>query len=822
MSFFSIFKDLFFKGKSDNSSDQPLFDGDVKEIAVRLALSGNGLENEQERIEEFYKNKISPFETKLKGEEQLYNELIDQTKDIIAAQKEVKQKNEDEIVKTENDQKNSYESLIGEQINNNNAWNIILSHRFKQGKEFFSEQRDRIISTLNEDWDQIKDTILKQFDIEREIHNIQVENYEINKEELNRRAKKLEAVSDKVELQMEKAGKQIESLKTFGITRTVATFLLIAGIVSLAGAGTVVANLLQDRTPGDDLITWMVKGFGNFFTDSFGTAPAYAKPGIIIASILGFLLIFYGVISISNWLVKKFDKSLDSEMGEPKPDSRDSDTANKDKSKSSDKKRKRLQINLENFIQNYQGIKSYFDFIPLNIERKDYSQLIASFPYIFLVAVIIFLLSTGSNLGANGSNLLISDFKLSTAYIGIIVVLLATSCCIIYVTKVIEPRWLNYLEQKNNPNTSPQSRIGFILLNKEILMLVILLIFSLVLASLMPVKSFGEFWTPTGGWDIKDSVFKHLVWGSLAIFVTLSSLGLAYGIVYQGIFHEFDYLNYKSQVLRELIEKYYSKPVLGSSRFFQYNYPNDLLADNINRLHDLEDNKARYEMFEIFGDDYEFKTSPSDGSSFIVDLVGKVFSSQSPKEAGKRELRYSDYIHDSDAAKDFLNSVDKINSINKTISTNREKIAVLKDEIVTAEEKQKKSELELVDLMRKKTESVSEIQKSINELKEAKEKDLMIFTAAYTIGSVANKLLKEEDILASEIIHFSNSKNPDDFSSTVIRNLPFPFEAYWRRTSSKVQVTAYHGIIDNRHWFSIDKSESIIPEDELLFIKQEV
>lgn len=835
MSFFDSLKRWF------STDEYPLEESllpekEIKELAVKLALSGNGLHLERKRIEDYYTRKEASLRIQAESEKAYFDEQIDRLRRDIEEQHRIKDSGVSKIEILDEAQKELRTQVAAQHIINDGAWQEILKQRYAQGKQFFISQSEKIASSMEQECDQIKNAINKQFDIEKEIYDIQLKNYEANKDELERRASKCEVEQSKIEKELETLNSRLQLLQTFGITRQSASFLLIVGILALAGAGSVVANLLQGRQPGDDLITWFVKSASDFISNLIPSgSPAWVillKPIIFILVVCSFLLVFYALIIIIDKIVKRFDAGWGSESHESK-------TTESTRGSVRDKSRRKSFLNnLEDAINEQQGLKSYFNFIPLSIERRDYTRLIASFPYIFLVGAIIFLLSGRVNN---------STFTLSTAYIGVIVVLLSASCCIIYATKVIEPRWVSYAarvaasintqggqtrddiategrEVKGGLSVSkdvpPHKATNFFWLHWEMSLLLILLVFSLALAALLPTKSLAGFGPILTYFDV--DVFKHAVWGSLSIFVSLSSFGLAYGIIQHGLFREADTLEIKRQLMRSLTDKYRSKPVIGGTRYFQYDYPDDLILEQFKRLHELEDDKTWFEINEIFADDYEF-VSPGEGpdaldhlSRVLLRRKRNILKYLRRKKSPMRELRSMDFTFAPEAASRYVESSATIAQAEARIRTKNREIEELRERISIADNKQKEMEEKLLEVTKQRNTSEANFLKAQGALDDSKERDLMIFTAAYTIGSVANKLIRDEGLLPYEIINLNGSPLTSDQSGEAPK---LPAKALWLPRKMIVTVLSEERF-EGRPHYTIEESESVVPESDLLFLPE--
>ncbi|HYX51268.1 MAG TPA: hypothetical protein VE843_16090, partial [Ktedonobacteraceae bacterium] len=358
-----------------------------------------------------------------------------------------------------------------------------------------------------------------------------------------------------------------------------ATFLFVAGFISLAGVGSVISNLLSDRQPGEDVLSRLIQNVGGIadgmVPSQFGQFASVFRPFIFIVLLLLFLGLFYGLIRLMDWLVHRFDSES---WGGQSPDSEPNRTP------------RTIGDQFTGFASSALSISSQISTLfPFTVERRDYTRLLAAFPYLFLGGVIVFLFSAGGKV-----------LSLTTSYIGVIFALLATSVSVLYVTKIIEPRW----DIASRANEGENRSLAFARINRELTGLFGLMVLSLLLAAFMPGQSRWAY--------LNSQQTKLIVWGFIALFMCLSSLGLAYGIIQRGIFKDIDYLIRRRNEYRLLIEKFSMQPILGSSGRSKI-YGDDARSAHYSDLIDrVEDHRLWYELNEIFGSDFDFETPPAD------------------------------------------------------------------------------------------------------------------------------------------------------------------------------------------------------------------
>src|SRR5262249_44741320 len=130
---------------------------------------------------------------------------------------------------------------------------------------------------------------------------------------------------------------------------------------------------------------------------------------------------------------------------------------------------------------------------------------------------------------------------ITSASIGAVFTLLSTSACLLYATRVIEPRWERLI--RNNPN--PQ-RWTYIRANWEWGVLMTVMVTVVLLLTFLPLQDRTNYWT----------------WGLVALFMIIGSIGLAYGLIYRGIFRDYDYLVRRRDEYLGKIEENVLKPTL--------------------------------------------------------------------------------------------------------------------------------------------------------------------------------------------------------------------------------------------------------------------
>src|SRR5205814_5704267 len=114
-----------------------------------------------------------------------------------------------------------------------------------------------------------------------------------------------------LENRLDKAMEYADNLKKIGVTRTTATFLFVAGFISLAGVGSVISYLLTNRQPGEDILSRLIQNVGgiadSMLPPQLGQFAPVLKPFVFVLLLLAFLATFYGLVRLMDWLVHRFD-----------------------------------------------------------------------------------------------------------------------------------------------------------------------------------------------------------------------------------------------------------------------------------------------------------------------------------------------------------------------------------------------------------------------------------------------------------------------------------------------------------------------------------
>ena len=723
-------------------------DSEREQIAANLALSGSTLEEAEEYIEKFYEIKKTRLEkawaTRIGDiDQRVANAELD-LKQIGRSETEAQEKL-DELRK---ERSNLEDNLPLLRLQKQDAWQQILHLRVERGRQFFKDHETHLENLIRDRRKEILDEIDAQIEVDQKIYNIQKQNRAINDVEFNRRIEVCKTEKEKIETQLEKAQEYAEKLKTIGITRTSATFLFVAGFISIGGVGSVISSLLQGRDPGTDVLFQIIANLDKILNALVparfaALAPAF-KPFLFILLLLLFLIFFYVLVRVVDWLVQRFDAAW-------KPNSNAQEERESIKPVNDNKT---LQEQFAGFTTSALSIKSQLSaFISLDLDRRDYTKLVASFPYIFLGGLLVFLLS-----GTDPNGKVVS---LTTAYVGVIFALLATSVSLLYVTKIIEPRWAHAASentsQKPDGNNEEAKKTRAVIrharLNRELTGLFLLMVLSLLIAAFMP--TYNQRWNYFNAFQM-----KLIVWGVLALFMSLSSLGLAYGIIQRGIFRDLDVLIRRRNEYRSFIEKFSMQPVIGGGGYGR-TYGSELRVSNyFDLLHSLEEQRLWYEINEVFSDDFEFnETEPDDKSlrSLWFTLRRPEAKKEKPflglrlKHISTMEPRLIDFSVAPEETKLFLKTREEIarkETRVREIDTAATDVTHQIDRLQTDLKNQRQTH---ATYQEQKHREIETCESQISELLLARQKDLLMFRGNFAIGMVARNLLKDEGLLPTDV-----------------------------------------------------------------------
>jgi ABC-type multidrug transport system fused ATPase/permease subunit len=656
------------------------------------------------------------------------------------------------------------------EVENLSAWQRIRRSRFERGKKFFADQKQMLAAELRDSRAEILQGIEHQHKRDEKIYEIESKYYKANKEEFDRRANFCRGEMEDVSQQLTEAEKFADALKQVGITRASATFLFVAGSVSLAGVGGVIASLIQGRQPTEDVISRLIF---NVTTVLDQTLPAALAPWAVVLKPLLFLLLlpvfflfFYLLVLINDRLVSRFDETW-RKGKERKGDARRRSRAN-------------IQEQFDSITTQLTSLKTQLSsFTSFELDRSDYTRLLAAFPYIFLGAVVVFLFS-----GVDKDGKLLT---LTTASIGVVFSLISTAAALLYVTRYVRPR----MEQAVGGGTGQEASLPrYLRMNWELVALLSLMVLSLLLSSALPTTS--QTWLPY----FSDNQLKLLAWGGVALFMCAAgSFALAYGVIQRGIFRDVSHLRRLRNRFAEMVEEYTINPVMGESLHGIYQDVEDPTPRYLWGRRWVERIRKVYELNEVFGDDYEFTndlpredgprwyfskalitpdeddamndSAPARGSWLIPRWwkrrgsrrLSSVFGLRL-KEDPPMEPRGVDFEAAPEDALEFQRTKMEMTRLQGLMLEIEREARDLRDEIRTLRHDIEKLHGKISEDTRQRAALLRRRDTELSRLTLMRDRELMKFRAAYAIGSIARQYLDGEDLLSQTLLPILGEDSP--------------------------------------------------------------
>lgn len=309
-------------------------------------------------------------------------------------------------------------------------------------------------------------------------------------QERARRIAYLERERERAERDTAAAEQKLQNIHDRHVTRTVSGFLLWVGYGSAAATGTVTAVLLSDKKDPSAPLADALRGLRAFML-TMSPAPSGPVAVILIgALLLATLAVLGAVIVLTDFIISRFDKQWRGPSGRTLRGS---------------------------------------PLRPPDITRASYVQLLAAFPYVFVIGLVATVFAAGKA-SASSPDLMASLFpSLVNTFIGTVLALVSASVFLMYAVKRIESR---------ADGESANWRRAW-----EFFVLPFVLIIALVTSTLSTVPS------------------RH-VWGSWAAFMLLSSVTLAYGVIYHGLFKDVDKLRWIARRFEDEIRNLTAPPMM--------------------------------------------------------------------------------------------------------------------------------------------------------------------------------------------------------------------------------------------------------------------
>lgn len=531
---------------------------ELKEQAIRLALAGHPLETAVGYLQAIHQEKqkavqltLAQRKAEILGQEARVQGRVDQ---VAAAQRSVQGLREDK--EALEDQKRSLQAEI-------TKLEACIRAKRRQGRaDAIVKEATRRIERAREEPKQRLETELafrqKVFDIEEKCWNL-------NKTEYDRRAEILKEELDRTEQDLAGAKERAEQLKRISVTRTVAGFLVWAGYLGFAATGSAVSYVLYKRIPKGNSPS---EGIGHFLAGLSELGEPFGPLGKLAAPFLFLLLLlalFAGIIWACDQALKRFDGRWTRRL------------------KRSSRQSQRRQT--ESRVEATPPLTQFFQ-LPF-IERASFIQLLASLPYLFAAGVLFFLISTPAPLSTSEDALQ----SLAPNYIGAVYSLLATAAFLLYALYIVLPRMNRALGENHKPS--------LVKTNWELVALLSILILALAIAALAPNS------------QVPGDVYSRVTWGGIAIAMTLSSMGLAYGLIFIGLFKDVEKYERLRRQIRTAIESFSVRPIIEVGSLIDLDAVQEHFAD-------LQEEGETFEFIRsIYDTTVAFSTDPEDFSTFL-------------------------------------------------------------------------------------------------------------------------------------------------------------------------------------------------------------
>jgi acetoin utilization deacetylase AcuC-like enzyme len=539
---------------------------ELNNIAVSLALAGHGLEAALAHLSTVHNSKTVSLEMQYTAQKAGFDNGLKRANDEIEIEKQTIEAAQSQIGALQGEKLEVMKKAQDLRVQINKRILEIRKARLEKEQQFFKEEDEHLRQETARSHQERLFDMENQLDRAKKLHELKQQKWELNAREYERRRAVLQVEQDEVEERLKRASERVEKLADLGITRTTGGFLVWAGYVSFAGVSGVIANLLAQReTASTDYVSLFIKGITHLI-GADANQPLWMVSGNMLILLLISLLAVYATLWLADKWLGRFDSAWLS--------------GSEKKKKGKQKQRSR------------QDIQSQFSFNIPEISRKSYTQLLAAFPYLIIAAIVLFVLAAaqgaaGSAPGSAPSS--VPKANAGTTYIGFVITLLSTAVMLLYANYIIEPRWYKHATPKESYAYFAKVRAHW-----EFATLVVLLIVSLGYAAFAYIAPPG-----TGA----DAATNTRIWGLLAIFMALSSMALAYGLIQRGLFKDVDHLENDLRLYRRLIEYYSTLPTVEDE--FEYTEPNELneiLADYRKTRHRLDELRLMYGLKRTFAD----------------------------------------------------------------------------------------------------------------------------------------------------------------------------------------------------------------------------
>ncbi len=718
---------------------------DIKDIAVEFAIKRIELDKALGHVDSAYAAKEEGVKAQYDSDIDFTVTLRSRIGDGIAHRESLLEENGRKEEEHRSRKGSLTDKIRGLRFNIHITLQEIKKKRLEEERRMFKHEGVNLGDRATSSYDEAIRDLEKQIEIARKLYDLDKQRWDINRPEYERRVKELTREKERVEEELNAARNNINNLKRFGVTRHTAGFLIWAGYASLAGVGGVIANLLSGQPlGGTDYISLIFSYLTNIVTALQTTRTFYdfwlkvIQPSLVV-------LVILALTGVLIWVVDKVLQNFDDGWR-----SRLVKRAGEDKKS---RRRGRRVAEREDAREQPPFLTPDINRLSIQlpeVDRKSYVKLLALLPYLFLAFVVVLLSITGASPAPVIAPLTatpaatpaatpgVNASAFSMTYIGVVFALLTVSVCVLYATKVIEPRWRRLADtlagHHNNPSaqgdaahdekdrpSEPNFRM-YLRAHWEFIVIAGSLAVALLVVISLPA---GDYRT-------------HAVWSAVAVFMCFSSMAFAYGIIQRGLFRNEEYLDGRRALYRNLIEKYSTEPTIID--VFETVSPNKIkeITDNYRQSRqDLDELRMLYELKRHFADGYIEDKDVLDYWRRLkqwVDPFG-FLENLSLRQRGATELEPLDY----EVAPDEAGAVNSFREEQLHLGGQLEELAAEMDAL---EKSRSEIKGELRDLRREmeaQERKLVELKQSYEQekarLKVRKEAECVEFKAAYAVGS---------------------------------------------------------------------------------------
>jgi hypothetical protein len=717
---------------------------EAQDTAVIVALNGQSLEEELKAIAAFYDEKrkdLSHYhEPRIQNLRQTIERRSTWLEDKLKGENSLK----NELETAKRDWNNLQGATRGLQKRKQLAWQKVLKQRFERITRFFTERETRLVESLNQSRTEALNDADNQISYLHKFYDLIINNREEHSEKLKARADECIERRGEIRQQLEIAQSEVRSLREIGVTEYSATFLLMFGVLALAGAGSAAASLLGSRQPGNSIFGLMLENVLQALSEIHGPWGTLAKfGGLLIAPVIAIFLlfvVFVVFVRLAIWVASKY-------------------TSQKSAKQKANRGSQPEEWGGAPIIAYISRLSSQFSLIDgFKADRESYGQVIAYFPYLMLVVIGLFLFS--------GIAIDSTKINLTVMLIGIALALLSASSTLLYVTYIIQPRWKAALDQYKKETPSKGFFIRYLALNFEFFSLLALLIIALLVAAFLPSSVAANTAVAANTTVaannvvpyLSDGQFKLISWGFVTVFMLLASFGLAYGIVQKGIFHEAKELWRKHKAFQNCVEKYSYPPLIEDLGFPDQTPANDSLNRFIDREDALEDVRSAYELGQMFTPGEEEVIAQQEKRrrwprwlrKFVKFLLAEEKTSLDQEgvpvlPSPEMTLKPIDYLDSEEAVKEYELSELELSEQSQRSTTTTNLIASLRTSLNVVSEEIKKLLLEIEGLRNQEVKAEQEFREMLSRVNSNFRRDENAFKTAFGVGQQLRALNTEPD-----------------------------------------------------------------------------